>query len=153
MGRSFPAELRAWWLWHDGSVPQRGRLSTHKIGVGAWWPYPLEQALKEWAWWSLDENWGDEPFPATWVPFAGTQSKWLNAKLELSTPDRLVMGVVALPGELEEYGATVSLTFPALIQGWIEFLRAGHATWDAGEDCWIYRMPPPAEYHPYLFWG
>lgn len=153
VGHALPAELRAWWLWHDGSIPQPGRASAHDIGVGGWEPFPLNRALEVWAWWSAEKNWGDDPFPATWLPFAGTQSKLLNAKLELSTPDRLVMGVVALPGELEEFGATADLTFPELIQGWIDFLREGHATWDAGHDYWHYRMPPPAEYHPYLFWG
>ena len=121
VGRSFPAELREWWLWHDGSVPERGRSSAHVIGVGGYWPHSLERALKGWAWWSQesplrDYTVSEANFLESWVPFAGTKATWLNAKLELSTPERLVMGIVELPQE-GEFGATVNLTFHELIEG------------------------------------
>ena len=152
VGIAFPAELRAWWLWHDGTIPPQGRLSAHEIGAGGWWPYPLEKALGMWRWWCKENVPSDAVFPRSWLPFAGAQSKWLNAKLEMSAADQLTLGVVTLPWD-GEFGATAETTFPELIQGWIDFLREGHATWDADGVCWVYRWPLPAQYNSELFWG
>ena len=158
VGRPFPSELRAWWLWHDGSVPQHGRLSAHLIGAGGFWPYPLEHALGEWEWWSQASPFRDHvvseaTFKESWVPFAGAaQLTQLTAKLELSSSDRLVIGIVEMH-PIGDFGATVDLSLAELIEGWIDYLDAGHAWWDPDGDCWRYRVPPPPGYDVRLFFG
>jgi hypothetical protein len=146
VGAVFPDELRQWWLWHDGAVPERGRSSVHVIGVGGYWPLSLDQALADWEYWLGNRIPETVWWPDTWFPLARVEhSKWLNADLELSTPDRLVLTVADLYHG-GPFGHTVTLTFPEVIEQWISFLDARYAWWDAGNDCWQYVLPCPPGY-------
>ncbi len=145
VGVVFPDELRQWWLWHDGSVPWRGRMAAHLIGVGGYWPLSLDRALAEREYWLKSRIPDAVWWPDTWFPLAQVaQVKWLNADLEASTPDRLVLTVAELDGLT--FGDEVRLTFPELIEQWISFLDARYAWWDAANDCWQHVLPCPPGY-------
>lgn len=150
VGAVFPDELRQWWLWHDGAVPVRGRSSVELIGVGGYWPLSLDQALADWEYWLGNRIPESVWWPDTWFPLAKVaQAKWLNADLEASTPDRLVLTVAELPDP--PFGQTVTLTFPELIEQWITYLDARYAWWDVAGDCWRYVLPWPPGYERTLF--
>ncbi|HEY3549225.1 MAG TPA: SMI1/KNR4 family protein [Propionicimonas sp.] len=143
VGAVFPDELRQWWLWHDGAVPVRGRSSVELIGVGGYWPLSLDRALAEREYWLGNRIPEAAWWPDTWLPLAKVdQVKWLNADLELSTPDHLVLTVADLyPGG--PFGHRVTLTFAEVIEQWIAYLDARYAWWDADGDCWRYVLPCP----------
>ena len=160
VGFPFPDELRAWWLWHDGATRVPGHLSDHLLGVGGLEAYPLAKALHEWDDWSKESIFREQSvsewkFLESWVPFAGADGyRRLNAKLELSGPDQLVLGVVEVPWDGIEFGQTVDMTFPELISAWIEYLQAGRARWSVEEGYWMREaLPGPATFDRYLFWG
>jgi hypothetical protein len=156
VGFPFPDELRAWWMWHDGVRYQRGSPAAHEIGVGGFEPYSLERTMAEWVVWSQESIFREDStaeftFLKSWLPFAGSdQYKRLNAKLDLSSPERLVMGVVEMPWE-GEFGRTVDVAFPDLIEGWIGYLQAGHVRWNAEEGYWQVTMPPVPGYDRLLY--
>lgn len=136
-GLPLSTELRQWWSWHNGVLPQeRYDLAARCIGPGGWELMSLDEARVDRDEWATTKSSYGLPWDTSWLPIARcAQNARVIARTHDNDGDRTPIGIVELPYE-GEFGAPVTDSLTAIVTIWTSMLDDRYYWFDTSTGTW-----------------